>query len=128
MVNINWQFQATIPGGPTMAISQPAISVDAYDVVATTIKASASNISLALQPSGGAGKVVLLIASCSIYDPGVTYTVDALTDTHALDGPLTLVGAGAIGLLHSGASPQTLVFSNTLTKDVNVQVVVGRKL
>jgi hypothetical protein len=128
MVNINWQFQATIPGGPAMAISQPAISVDAYDVVAATIHATTNNVTLALQPSGGAGKVVLLIVSSSQYDAGINYTVDALTDTHVLDGPLTLVGTGAIGLLHSGASPQTLVFNNMLPKDINVQVVVGRKL
>ena len=128
MVNINWQFQAAIPGGPSLSISQPAISVDAYDVVAATIHATTSNVELAIQPSGTAGKVVLLLLSSSQYDTGISYTVDALTDTHVLDGPLMLVGTGAIGLLHSGASPQKLVVSNTLAKDINVQVVVGRKL
>lgn len=128
MVSINWQFQATIPGGPAMSISQPAVNVDAYDVVTATIPKSTSKMDLAIQPSSGSGKVVLLILSSSQYDAGISYTVDALTDNHVLDGPLTLVGTGAIGMLNSAASPQHLIFSNTLTKDINVQVVVGRKL
>jgi hypothetical protein len=128
MVSINWQFQATIPGGPAVTISQPAISVDAYDVVAVTIHASTSNIELPIQPTGTAGKVALLIVNSSLYDTGISFTVDSLTDTHVLDGPITLVGTGPVGLLYSGASPQKLIFSNTLANDINVQVVVGRKL
>jgi hypothetical protein len=81
MVSINWQFQATIPGGPAVTISQPAISVDAYDVVAVTIHASASNVELPIQPTGTAGKVALLIVNSSLYDTGISFTVDSLTDT-----------------------------------------------
>jgi hypothetical protein len=127
MVSINWQFQATIPGGPAMSISQPAVSVDAYDVVTAAIAAGATS-DLAIQPTSTAGKVVLLILSSSQYDTTISYTVDALTDKHVLDGPLTLVGAGAIGLLNSAASPQHLIFTNGFSKVINVQVVVGRKL
>src|SRR6266581_3954692 len=123
MSNINWQFQATIPGGPALILNQPAFPLDAYDVVTLTIKKGAS-VAVPIQPSAAAGDVVFLVVSSSIYDAGVTYTVDALPEIHALDGPHVLLGSGAVGFLNSAAPPQTLTFNNTLTKDINLQVVV----
>ena len=128
MVNINWQFQTTIAGGPAFIINQPSIQVDAYDVVTVTLPAAANNVAVPIQPSSTAGDVVFLVVSSSQYDPGITYTVDALTVAHALDGPHTLVGTGAVGFLNNTAPPQKLTFSNTLAKGVTVQVVVGRKV
>ena len=127
MGNINWQFQATIPGGPVVILSMPAIAVDAYDVVAVTVPASATNVAVSLQPSSTPGNVVFLVVSSSQYDAGVDYKVDALPASHVLDGPHMLVGSGAVSFLNSTAPPQKLTFNNTLTKDINVQVVVGRK-
>jgi len=128
MVNINWQFQATIPGGPSFIINQPAIQVEAYDVVAVAIPASASGVAVPIQPSSGSGDVVFLVISASQYDAGLSYTVDAVGNAHVLDGPHTLVGSGAVGLLNSAAAPQKLTFTSTVAKDINVQVVVGRKV
>ncbi len=125
--NITWQFQATIPGGPAFTLNQPNIPFEAYDVVALTIPASTSNVAVAIQPSAGAGDVVFLVVSSSQYDAGVSYTVDAVGTSHVLDGPHLLVGSGAVSFLNSAASPQKLTFNNTLTKDINVQVVTGRK-
>ena len=127
MSNITWQFQAAIPGGPAFTLNQPNIPFEAYDVVALTIPASTSNVAVAVHPSSGAGDVVFLAVSSNQYDAGVTYTVDALGTSHVLDGPHLLVGSGAVSFLNSAASPQKLTFNNTLAKDINVQVVAGRK-
>lgn len=128
MVNINWQFQTTIPGGPAFILNQPALQVDAYDVVTAKITATATNIAVPIQPSSGAGNVLFLIVSAGQYDAKLTYTVDKIKNTLTLDGPHMLVGSGAVSLLNSNAPPQTLTFSNGTATDINVQIVVGRKL
>jgi hypothetical protein len=38
-----------------------------------------------------------------------------------------MLGAGAVDFMNGGAPPQKLTFSSTLAKDVNIQVVAGRK-
>jgi hypothetical protein len=127
MSTITWQFQATIPGGPALAISHPPIDVQAYDVATATIAPGASNIELNVQPSSTAGDVVFVVVNSDQYGGGLTYVVDGGTDKHALDAPHVLLGGGAVGFMNAGAPPQTLTFSSTLTKDAHVQVVVGRK-
>ena len=128
MPNVNWQFQAAIPGGPSVLLNQPSIPIEAYDVAAVDIAPGASNVDVRIQPSSGAGDVLFVAVSSSVYDHGINYTVDALTDKHVLDGPHVLLGSGAVGLLNSSASPQKLVFNNTSTQKASVQVVVGRKV
>jgi hypothetical protein len=128
MPNVNWQFQAAIPGGPSVLLTQPAIPVAAYDVAVVDIAPGASGIDVPIQPSTGAGDVVFLVVSSSVYDPGINYTVDALSVKNVLDGPHVLLGSGAVGFLNNSAPPQKLVFNNTSAKDASVQVVVGRKV
>jgi hypothetical protein len=128
MPNVNWQFQAAIPGGPSVLLNQPGIPVAAYDVASVDIAPGASGIDVPIQPSTGAGDVVFLVVSSSVYDPGINYTVDALAVKNVLDGPHVLLGSGAVGFLNSSAPPQKPVFNNTSAKDASVQVVVGRKV
>jgi len=128
MVNIVWQFQAAVPGGPSLTINQPNLEVSGYDVVAVTIPASTNNFAVPVQPSSGSGDVSLMIISSTKYDPGISYTVDALGAAHVLDGPHVLIGSGAVSLLNSTAPPQKLTFNNTLTSDISVQVLAGRKI
>ena len=128
MPNVNWQFQAAIPGGPSVLLNQPSIAVAAYDVATITITAGASSVDLPIQPSSGAGDVIFLVISSDRYHPGINYTVDALPAAHVLDGPHVLLGSGAVGFLNSSAPPQKLVFNNASAKDASVQVVVGRKV
>lgn len=127
MNNINWQFQATIPGGPAFTINQPPIAVQAYDVASATIAAGASGVDVSVQPSSTSGDVVFVVVNSDLFDAGLTYVVDGGTASHALDAPHVLLGAGAVGFMNAGAPPQKLTFSSTLAKDANVQVVVGRK-
>ena len=127
MSNITWQFQASIQGGPTFTINQPAIVVGAYDVASATIKAGTSNIDVVVQPSSTAGDVVFVVVSSDTYDAGLSYKIDGGATAHALDAPHVMLGAGAVGLMNAGAPPQKLTFSSTLAKDANIQVVAGRK-
>jgi hypothetical protein len=112
MPNVNWQFQAAIPGGPSVLLNQPGITVAAYDVSNVTVPAGSSNVDVPIQPSSGTGDVIFLVVSSSLYDPGVNYTVDALTAAHVLDGPHILLGSGAVGFLNSSA-PRKNSFSTT---------------
>src|SRR5215475_4707371 len=120
MVNISWQFQASVPGGPSLTINQPNIQVSGYDVAAVTIPASTNNFAIPVQPSQGSGDVILMIISSDKYDPGISYTVDSVGVNHVLDGPHMLVGSGAVSLLNNSAPPQKLTFNNTLTSDISV--------
>jgi hypothetical protein len=127
MSNITWQFQATIQGGPAFTIGQPSIAIQAYDVASAKIAQGANGVAVSVQPSSTSGDVVFVVVTSDLYDTGLTYKVDASSDTHALDAPHVLLGAGAVGFMNAGAPPQTLTFTSTLAKDANVQVVVGRK-
>jgi len=127
MSTITWQFQATIPSGPAFTVSQPPIAVQAYDVASATIAKGASGIDVSVQPSSTPGDVVFVAVTSDQYGAGLTYKVDGSSDTHALDAPHVLLGAGAVGFMNAGAPPQKLTFTSTLTKDANVQVFVGRK-
>lgn len=127
MSNITWQFQATIPGGPALTLSQPSIAIQAYDVATAKIAAGAPGVAVSVQPSSTSGDVVFVVVTSDLYDAGLTYKVDGSSDAHALDAAHVLLGAGAVGFMNAGAPPQTLTFTSTLAKDANVQVVVGRK-
>lgn len=127
MSNITWQFQAAIPGGPSFTMTEPTIEVQAYDVASATITAGASNVDVSVQPSSSPGDVVFVVVSSDQYGAGLTYKVDGGANAHVLDAPHVLLGAGAVGFMNAGAPPQKLTFSSTLSKDANVQVVVGRK-
>jgi hypothetical protein len=131
MGEITWQFQASIPGGPALSIIQPNIAVGAYDVASATIKAAAppgpSNVDVVVQPSSTVGDVVFMVVMSDTYDAGLTYKIDGGATAHALDAPHVMLGAGAVGFMNGGAPPQKLTFSSTLAKDVNIQVVAGRK-
>ena len=128
MVNINWQFQAAIQGGPTLAINQPSISVAAYDVVQVHLAIGAAGVAVPIQPGATSGDVVLVVVNSSQFGAGLTYTVDAVGTAHVLDGPHLLIGSGAVAFLNSAAPPKLLTFTNGLASAADVQVVVGRNV
>lgn len=128
MVDINWQFQAAIQGGPVLATNQPVIKVGGYDYIQVTVAAQTNNVAVPIQPAAAAGDVIFMAVVSDVYDPGVTYSVDAIGANHILDGPHLLIGSGAVSLLNNNAPPKLLTFNNTLTKPVDVQVIVGRKV
>src|ERR1700756_3059941 len=126
MSEITWQFQASIPGGPSFSITQPHITVGAYDVASATISKGTSK-EVVVQPSSSPGDVVFMVVSSDIYGAKLTYKIDAGTTDNALDAPHVMLGTGAIGFMTGGAPPQKLTFTNNLDTDASIQVVAGRK-
>jgi hypothetical protein len=127
MVSLTWQFQAAVPGGPSLILNQPSIEISGYDVAAVTVPASAANFAVPAVPASSAGDVILLVISSSKYDAGINYQVDGGA-SHVLDGPHLMVGSGAVAMLNGGTPPQKLSFNNTLTSDISIQILVGRKV
>jgi hypothetical protein len=78
MSNVTWQFQATIPGGPTLITSQPPIEVQAYDVATATIAAgtTTTGVDVVVAPPSTAGDIVLVVVNSDVSMRGFTYTVD----------------------------------------------------
>jgi hypothetical protein len=126
MSNITWQFQASIPNGPSFTLNTPVIAVQAFDSASATIVKGATNVPVIVQPSSSAGDVVFVAVWSDVYGAGLTYTIDGSGTAHPLDAPHVMLGAGAVGMMNGGAPPQKLVFSSTLTQDANIKVVAGR--
>jgi len=120
---INWAFSVAAVDGPRVAGSD-ALNVDAYDKASVALSAGATDVDVQVQPSTTAGRVRVLVIGSSAYDSGITFSADAGTTDFALDGPVVLIGTGAVELLAD--APQTLRFSNTTTGDVTVDILVGR--
>lgn len=127
-IKIEYRFGASVQGGPSVNVKQGPIEVEAYDVVSATLPPESggtpSDTTVEVQPAGAAGAVLLFVITSDAYGDGVTYDVGT-TET-ALNGPLLLVGSGAVTLL-GATPPETLTFHNATTNPVQVQVLVGRQ-
>ena len=118
MVNVNWQFQASVQGGPALAVNTPALSVAAYDVV----EAAVENGTPATLPVPS-GEILMLLLTSDHYDGDATKL--SFDTGKAFDGPLLMIGSGAVSLL---GTPPALVITNNLPTTVNVQMTVARNL
>jgi hypothetical protein len=121
---IQLTLQVQVSGGPQQFVSQ-ALAVDAYDKLQVLIAAANGGPAVRaveVQP-GGAGQVRLLMVTASSYDPPLSYKVDggAAID---LDGPLLLVGAGAVGAF--SATQSSFEFTNAESSPYTVDILVGR--
>lgn len=120
---INWSFSVAAAKGPRVYGSD-AVELDAYDKASVVLAAGETNIDVQVQPAGAAGRVHVLVIGASAFDAGITFSADAGTTAFPLDGPVVLIGRGAVALL--AGAPQTLQFSNTTPNDVTVDILVGR--
>ena len=117
--SINWSLNTQVTQGPKGSYSG-SIDVQAYDQITVALAAGASGVAVDIVP----GTLVLYVQiTSSLYDPLLTYTVNAEADVIALDALQLFMGSGAVGLL---GDPNTLTFTNGTTEDVTVQVLVGR--
>lgn len=121
---INWSVTFDAVLGPRVAESGSK-EVAAYDKLSVQLAGNASEVDVEVQPSAAAGDVELLVMRASSYDPPVTYSADAGTTDFPLDGPVVLIGTGAVALL--AAVPQTLRFDNPSADPVDVEILVGRQ-
>ena len=123
---ITWLLNVQVAEGPKASASN-SLQVEAYDKIDVTVPAKAANPGAAtvdVQP-GGAAQVKFLLVTSSVYDANLTYKVDG-GPSIALDAPLVLLGAGAVGLL--GATQKQFVFSNAIasSKAAQINILVGR--
>ncbi|MGB8020415.1 MAG: hypothetical protein WCF04_04240 [Candidatus Nanopelagicales bacterium] len=120
---INWSFSVAVANGPRVTGSD-SLDVDAYDKASITLAAGDANVDVQIQPSTTAGRVRVLIIGASAYDDAISFSADSGATSFALDGPVVLIGSGAVGLL--AGAPQTLRLSNGTQDDVTVDILVGR--
>jgi hypothetical protein len=121
---INWSVTFDAVTGPRVAESGTT-TVAAYDKLSVQLAGGDTDIDVDVQPSSTAGDVEILVITASAYDVGLTFSADAGTTVTTLDGPVVLVGAGAVGLLAD--PPQTLRFTNPDANPVDVAILVGRR-
>lgn len=119
--DIDYTIRTATDGGPTVTKSS-TVEVGAYDVLKSTATKNGGTASFDLQPED-VGNVEFFAASSDNY-ASLAFAVDGGSSV-TMDGPMMLVGAGAVSLL--GATLLTIVFTNSDTEaDANIIVYVGR--
>jgi hypothetical protein len=121
---INWSVTFDAVLGPRIAEAGTQ-AVEAYDKISVQLEAAATDVDVDVQPSATAGDVQLLVITASSYEAAATYSPDAGTTDFTLDGPVVLIGGGAVSLLAD--PPQTLRFANPDTDPVDIEILVGRQ-
>jgi hypothetical protein len=122
---INWTFNVQVVGGPKISTAQ-SVTVDAYDKIQVTIAVGAADEVVDVQP-GSAGRVQFLLISSDQFGDDLTYKVNNTGNPIILDVQQLLIGDGAVGLLGT-SPPKTLGFTNNLTQDANIEILVGRNV
>jgi hypothetical protein len=115
-----------VVGGPRISASWTK-EVEAYDKVDVTVVAS-DTVEVDVQPSaiGQVEFLMISLADATQYGTDITYKISPDSpDAVNLDAPQVFIGTGAVGLLNL-AAPTKLFFSNGLSTDASVQVLVGR--
>jgi hypothetical protein len=115
---ITYLFKALVTNGPSV-VANGALVVDAYDKLEAVVPAGGS-ITVDVQP--GSGGQLLGITASSYED--LEYEVDGSGSAVPLDGPLLLIGPGAVGLL--GPTQNQIEFNNAGAADTTVSILVGR--
>jgi hypothetical protein len=121
---IKWSTTFDVALGPRI-MESGSTETGAYDKLHLELAGNDVDIDTAIQPSGNPGDVKLLVLRASKYDVGVTYSADAGATKRVLDGPVVLIGAGAVSLLAD--PPKTLRFTNPDANPVSIDILVGRK-
>jgi hypothetical protein len=121
---INWSVTFDAVLGPRIAAAG-AQTLGAYDKLSVQLAPAAADVDVDVQPSATAGDVELLVITASSYEAQVTFSADAGVTKARLDGPVVLIGTGAVGLLAD--PPQTLRFTNPDADPVEIDVLVGRQ-
>lgn len=110
-----------VSGGPSKSVDDH-FDAEAYDVNQFVVEAQGTAI-VDIQP-GDPGDVLAIMITSDNYED-LTYTVDQGVTPIPLDGPLTLIGQGAVSLL--GSTCNVFSFANAgALLDANVQIIVIR--
>ena len=120
---IKYSLSFQVVGSTTVPFTGK-IEPEAYSKIQVKVSAGVSDLVVNLQPSGTKLAELLLIKS-SAYGASVTYKVNAAAATPiVLDGPHVFIGSGAVAILDS--DPAQLLFSNALSDDVTIDILLGR--
>lgn len=123
---INITVSAKVKNGPGVSFSSP-LEIDAYDKLNVVVAAGGAPKTIQLLPSGTASVHFLLVKS-SQYSDQLSYTVNGAGSKIILDTPQNFIGLGSLAALDDSSDPETLVFTNDLAEDVNVNILVGRNV
>lgn len=126
-IEIAWKLSVDIPSGPGLTMSS-VVDVEAYDRIAVKVPNSTASppaeAAVDVQP-GAAGKVRFLLVRSDAYGDDLTFKVhDTANPARALNDALLLVGEGSLSLLESPLDK--LLVTNTLGRDVTIEILVGR--
>src|SRR5262245_43437101 len=126
MEKINYSCTLQVKAGPSIPIAG-TLDVDGYEKLDITVPAAVGNTAgsadVAVAP-GALSAVKLLIITASTYDGSVRFQTSGGANAIALDGPVTLIGSAAVGLL--GSPLDTLTLTNTAASPATVQILAGR--
>lgn len=119
---ISYSFTIQVAGGPKVT-DVDKFEVEAYDMLEVDVPDTGTSGGVAtvdVQPS--ASGVKLLLVTADSYEQ-LTYKVDS-GSVQTLDGPLLLIGEGAVKLL--GSTQNQFEFTNADTAANTVNILVGR--
>ena len=119
--NISGVLTIRIVDGPQVSVPYQ-LEVEAYDKI--DIELPATNPSTATVKIQPGDQAQLLLITSSLYNADLTYKVDGSGSPIPLDGPLFLVGEGAVSLL--GATQQEFKFTNKTSEPASITILVGR--
>lgn len=120
MVTANWTQTMVVTGGPSETLDDH-FTAEAYDL--NEIEVAAEGTAIADIQPGDPGDVLAILIKSDNYT-SITYAVDMGAPID-LDGPLMLVGPGAVSLL--GATCNVFTFINAGTEDAaNITILVLR--
>jgi hypothetical protein len=120
---ISLSLKVNVTGGPSLLVSK-GITVEAYDKIDVLVAAGAADMAVDIQP-GLSSQVQLLCITSSEYGKDLKYKVhDTASTPIVLDQAQLFLGQGAVGLL--GTAIDKLFFTNNLTKDASIEILVGR--
>ena len=120
---VNWSFTIDTVEGPRLSGSD-VMDLHAYDKVSVTLEPGVADVDVAVQPVDEAGLVRLLVIRASAYNEALTFSADGGTTELPLEGPVVLIGSGAVRLLAD--APQELRLANGTASAVTVDILAGR--
>lgn len=123
---INISVSAKVKSGPTISFSN-TLNIDAYDKLNVVVTSGGAPETIQLLPSGTTSVHFLLIKS-SQYSDQISYKVNGAGSKILIDTPQNFIGLGSLAALDDSSDPETLVFTNDLAEDVNIQILVGRNV
>jgi hypothetical protein len=116
---LNWSYAAQVESGPSIA-GAGVLEVDAYVKLSVTVAAGETQ-AVEVLPDPGAALQFLVIAP-AVPSADLTYELDG--DAVPLDGPVVLIGAGAVALFADAVG--TLEFTNDTGADARIDILAGR--